>query len=479
MIKRFFLSLIVIIILLFAFVLTKTFIYSRQIPATSAAQVPALDNMAIVHLSNAIRIKTVSLAGDHPKDSSSFFAFRSFLDSAYPVIQQKLQKTVIDSFSYIYHWKGKNSQLAPYLFLAHTDVVPVEDSSAHLWHVEPFAGTIKDSAVWGRGATDDKCSVIALMEAVQVLLTQNYQPERDIYLCFGHDEELGGIYGAQKIVQWFKERNIKAALVLDEGGIITKENFKELNRPIALLGVTEKGYATFELSVEKAGGHSSMPEKETAIDILIAALNRLKQHPTKVRFAEPTNVMLDKIGPGLNFTTRMALANRWLFEPMLVSQFEKTKGTNASIHTTIVPTILSAGMKDNVIPSFAKATVNCRIMPGETSASVEAFIKTAINDDRIHLNRGQFASEPGKPTSLESEAYKKAIASAYKILDNIVPTPFLMIGATDSRFYEPVTDATIRFLPAIDPQGYHGVDERLPFADLQRMIFFYQLMMRN
>ncbi len=479
MIKKLFLSLVIILLLVFVFVLARTFIYSKQIPATSAGPMPALDSMAITHLSDAIRIKTVSLDDDHLKDSSSFFALRSFIDSTYPLVQQKLEKTIIDTFSYIYHWKGKNNQLAPYLFLAHTDVVPVEDSSRHLWHADPFGGTIKDSAVWGRGTTDDKGSVIALLEAVTSLLKQNHQPERDIYLCFGHDEELGGVHGAQKIVEWFKQRHIKAGLVLDEGGIITKENFKELNRPIALLGVTEKGYATFELSVEKAGGHSSMPEKETAIDIITAALSRLKHHPTKVRFSEPTNVMLNKIGPGLNFTTRLALANRWLFEPMLVSQFEKTKGTNASIHTTIVPTILSSGMKDNVIPSFAKATVNCRIMPGETSADVEAFIKNAINDERIHLKRGQFASEPGKQTSLESDAYKKATASVYKILDNVVPTPFLMIGATDSRFYEPVTDATIRFLPAIDPQGFHGIDERLLFADLQRMIFFYELMMKE
>jgi carboxypeptidase PM20D1 len=466
----------ILLLILIVVVLVRTFIFTKDIPHTKGEALMPLQNSAIEHLSSAIKITTISTEINKPIDTATFLAFRAFLDSTYPLIHQQLERTIIDSFSYVYYWKGSDDSMKPYLFLAHSDVVPVENSSLKLWHAEPFGGTIKDSAVWGRGSFDDKGSLIAIMETVENLLRQNYQPARDIYLCFGHDEELGGEKGAQSISKWLKEKNIHAALAMDEGGIITKENFPDLHRPIALIGVSEKGYASFELTVEQEGGHSSMPEKETAIDILSKAVVKIREEQMPVIIAEPTNVMLDRIGPGLGFTTRMALANRWLFNGLLVSQFEKSKGTNASIHTTIVPTILSAGIKDNIIPTVAKATVNSRIMPGETSADVMKFIKEKINDDRVKITKLEFGGDLGKMTTLESAEYKKAETIMYSLLDDVVPVPFLMIGATDSRYYDSVADATLKFLPVIDPKGFHGIDERLSFTDFNRMINFYTKM---
>ncbi|WP_153796559.1 M20/M25/M40 family metallo-hydrolase [Foetidibacter luteolus] len=460
-------------------ILINTARYSTQIPHTNADHLPVYDSIAVNNLSRAIQMKTISEDKGAVCDTASFVNFRNFLDSSYPLIHAQLEKTIINEFSYIYRWKGNDSSLKPYLFLAHSDVVPVEPSSQNLWHVPPFAGTIKDSAVWGRGAIDDKGSLIALMEACEALLKQGFKPRRDIYLCFGHDEELGGNNGAAQIVKWFESKNIYAALVADEGGIITKENFKDLNRPVALLGVAEKGHVSFELTVEKEGGHSSMPEKETAIDILSRALTHLREKPTPVNINAATNAMLNKIGPGLGFTTRMALANRWVFESMLIKTFESSKGKNASIHTTIVPTIIESGVKENVIPSVAKATVNCRIMPGESAAGVLAFIKDAINDDRIKIKQLPFFAEPGKTSPIDGVAYKKAEAAAYKLMDDIIPVPFLMIGATDGRYYDKISDAVIRFLPALDPQGFHGIDEKITFDDFRRMIYYYQLMIKE
>lgn len=477
--KKFFITLGIILLILTIFILTRTFIFTKPVPHTKAYKLPLLNEATANHLSKAIQIKTVSPENSGSIDVNEFSKFGRFLDSTYPFIRNSLQKTVINQFSFIYHWKGRNTSLKPYLFLAHLDVVPVEASSKKLWHVEPFAGTIKDNAVWGRGAIDDKGSLIAIMEATEHLLQQQYQPERDIYLCFGHDEELGGEKGAREIVKWFEEKNIRSALAMDEGGIITKDNFKELNRPIALLGVTEKGHVSYKLSVEIPGGHSSMPEKETAIDILSKALVKLREKQMPVHIALPTNIMLEKIGPGLGFATRMALANRWLFEKMLVSTFEKKNTTNASIHTTIVPTIISSGIKENVIPSVAEATINSRIMPGETSADVYNFIKEQINDSRVKITKLPFFSEPGKLTPMDGEAYKQEESVVYKLLDNVVVTPFLMIGATDGRHYDKISDAVIRFIPAIDPHGFHGIDERMTFEDFRRMIFFYELMMKG
>jgi carboxypeptidase PM20D1 len=363
--------------------------------------------------------------------------------------------------------------------MAHEDVVPIELSTEHKWQALPFSGKITDTAVWGRGAIDDKGNLVAIMEAVEKLLQQQYQPQRSFYLCFGHDEELSGKNGASQIANWLRQNKVHPGLVCDEGGIITEENFPDLGRPIALLGVAEKGYASYELSVEQEGGHSSMPGKETAIDILSKALVNIRKQQMPARFTDPANNMLQQIGPGLSFTTRMALANRWLFEPLLVSKFEQSNGTNASIHTTIVPTIINSGIKDNVVPTLATAIVNSRILPGETSEDVTVFLKKSINDNRVQIKKLAWISEPGKTTSMQSEGYKNVEAASYKLMDDIMPAPFLMIGATDSRYYRGFSDAVIDFSPILDPKGFHGIDERMSIKDFQRLVFYFELILRQ
>ena len=164
--------------------------------------------------------------------------------------------------------------------MAHQDVVPAENDSLAPWSVDPFAGIIKNDTVWGRGAVDDKASLIAILEAAEILLSKNFQPRRTIYFCFGHDEEVGGRNGARMIAEWFDQHHIHPELVLDEGmEVISKGNTPQLKQPLALIGVAEKGYASFQLIVEKPGGHSSAPEKETAISILSHALVKLQEQP--------------------------------------------------------------------------------------------------------------------------------------------------------------------------------------------------------
>ena len=478
MLKKIFKLVSLSILALIVVVMVQTYRFSKPIPFTKALNIPALNDSSVQHLSKAIQIKTISYSEASSTDSMAFTQFKKFLENAYPLIHQQLQRTIINQFSYIYEWSGKNSSLPPFILMAHSDVVPVEKASEKFWRIPPFSGTITDTAIFGRGAIDDKGSLIAILEATEQLLSQHFQPERTIYLCFGHTEEIGGKKGAQDIADYLFKKNIKAGLVLDEGGIVTKENFKELGRPIALIGVTEKGYATFELTVEKEGGHSSMPAKETAIDILSNALVNLRKKQMPVYITAPTNSMLEKIGPGLGFTTRMALANRWLFEPILIAQFEKANATNASIHTTIVPTIISGGIKDNVIPTEAKAIVNSRIIPGESTANVEAFMQNQIKDERVKIKL-IFASQTNHISSQDSNAYKIIESATYKVFDNVIPTPFLMIGATDSRYFEKVSENIIKFNPCIDPKGFHGIDERMMLDDFKRMIFFYQLVIQQ
>ncbi len=469
-----------VLLLLVIIILIRTIDYTRSIPHTKALLGDSLDNAAIKHLSEAVQIKTVSMEDNAPVDTAAFLQFKSFLEKSYPLIHSRLQRIVINQFSYIYIWKGKQSVLPPYMLIAHSDVVPVEPTSEKLWKVPSFSGVIKDSAIWGRGTNDDKGCLVAIMEMAEKLLSQGFQPQRSIYFCFGHTEETSGLRGASAIVSWLDSARIKPGLVIDEGGFITEDNFKDLGRPIALLGVSEKGYATFELTVEKEGGHSSIPGHETAIDILAKALVNIRETQMPFSITLPTELMLKKIGPGLGVTTRMALANQWLFKRMLVSQFEQSNGTNATIHTTIVPTMLIAGIKDNVIPTTAKTVINCRILPGETSDNVTSFIKNAVKDERIKITLLQSSlAEPSFITPVESEAYKTVEAVCYQVMDDIVPAPFLMVGGTDARFYRKISTGVINFSPMLDPQGFHGVDERLSFSNLKRLIQFYELLVQK
>ncbi|MBS1747449.1 MAG: M20/M25/M40 family metallo-hydrolase [Bacteroidetes bacterium] len=479
MLKKFLKLLLLFVVVLIIIVLVQTWRFTAPLKQTKSVAIPSLPDSAIQHLSAAIQIPTISVSDTLPADSVALRQFRAFIEKTYPLVHQKLQRIIIDSFSYIYYWPGKNTSLQPNVLMAHQDVVPVETATEKEWKAPPFSGQITDSAIWGRGAIDDKGNLISICEAAEKLLKQGYQPQRSFYLCFGHDEELGGSMGAAKIVVWMQHHNIHPALVCDEGGFITKENFKELGRPIALLGVAEKGYASFELTVDAEGGHSSMPAKETAIDILSKALVNIRSSQMPARFTEPTNEMLQKIGPAMPFVTRMALANRWLFNPMLISKFESSNGTNATIHSTIVPTIINAGMKDNVIPSHAEAVVNSRILPGETSSDVLDFLKKTINDDRVKIKNYGGVFEPGKSAAASSDGYKKVDSLTYTLMDNLVPVPFLMIGATDSRYFRNIADVVIDFTPMLDPKGFHGIDERMSISDYQRLVYYYEKMLQQ
>jgi carboxypeptidase PM20D1 len=363
--------------------------------------------------------------------------------------------------------------------MAHQDVVPIEEASAKMWTVDPFAGTSKNNFIWGRGATDDKINLISILEATERLLSENFQPERTIYFAFGHDEEVGG-KGAQAIAALLKSRDIKADLVLDEGGIITNDKVPGMNKPVALIGTSEKGYLSLQLSAEKNGGHSSMPEKETSIDILSRAIVKLREHPFEARFSPSTQGFIRYLGPEMPFTNKMAFANTWLFKPMVIGIYEKSAGGNAMIRTTAVPTIIDAGIKDNVIPTVATATVNFRLLPGDSSSLVMRKVRDIINDDRIRISvAGSFISEPSAVTTEDSYAYKKIEEIVKRSFKGVLTSPFLMIGGTDSRYFEEVSSGIIKFSPMIDPVGFHGIDERVSLESYQSSIWFFEQLIRE
>ncbi|MFZ4769954.1 MAG: M20/M25/M40 family metallo-hydrolase [Ferruginibacter sp.] len=477
MIKRVVYFLLLVFLVVAGIVLFNTFRFSKVLPVQESLVISGGSDSVAQHLSEAIQIKTISFGDTLAIDTTEFTKFRVFMEASFPVIHQKLTRQIFNQFSYVFTWKGKDSTLSPYVLMAHMDVVPVEAVAESKWTVPSFSGLIKNDTIWGRGAVDDKASVVAIMETVEQLLKENYTPERTIYLCFGHDEEIAGRRGAGTFSKWFKENNIKPALVLDEGGQIDLQHFKDLNRPVAVIATGEKGYVNIDLTVEIPGGHSSMPLKETAIDVLNKAIVKIRAQQMPAIITPPVQELLQRTGPGGKFKNRMALSNLWLFKRMVIGQMEQSKEMNASIHTTLVPTIVKAGIKDNVIPSVAKATFNSRILPGQTSDDVVNFVKNAINDNRVDVKKQTISlMEPSSTTASDHPAFKKIESITYKTVPNVLVSPYLLLGATDSRYFRSFSDAVLNFIPMQDPKGFHGIDERIGISDLKRMMFFYKLL---
>lgn len=480
MIKKFLLVVIAALGVVTAVLLFNTFRHSSVQVLTRDNPAPALSDSAVRHFQRAIGFKTISHGESSLFDSGQFLGFRKFLETTYPKMHQQLNREVVAGYSLLYKWEGTNQSLKPIVLMAHQDVVPIEESTKSMWTADPFAGTVKEQFIWGRGSTDDKINLIAICEAVETHLEDGHQPERTFYLVFGHDEEVGG-RGAMAIASLMKQRGIEAEMVLDEGGIITKEKVPGLKKPLALLGTAEKGYLSLELTVEIPGGHSSMPEKETAIDVLAKAIVQLRSHPFEVEFSEPLQDLFQHVGPEMPFLQRMVMANQWLFKPMIVSSYEKSGPGSAMMRTTMVPTILQAGIKDNVVPTQAKCTVNFRLLPGDLSDHVMARVKDIINDDRVKIERlekGAIA-EASAVAPVDGFGYKTVDVTIKQTYPNIVTAPFLMIGATDSRHFGEVSKNIIKFSPMIDPIGFHGIDERVSLESYQTAIWFYFHLFRS
>jgi len=479
MLKRIIVGFALLLLVLVAGIFVNT-LFTKAWPKHKATALEALPDSAISHMSEAISIATVSPEDTTHIDTLHFNRFRQFLEKSYPLIHQQLSRTIVNHYSYVFEWKGTDTSLLPLILMGHYDVVPVEPSAVKLWTVPPFSGTVKDSIIWGRGSVDDKAAVISILEATEALLRKGFVPKRTILLCFGHNEESTGT-GAIEIVKYLKSKHIRADMVLDEGGEVTTDKLKDVKRPVAMIGVSEKGYVTFELSVQKTGGHSSIPAKETSIDILAKALYTLRQKQSPANMQPPVREFLERVsGSSESFVNKLAMSNLWLFKGTVQKILSYTPEGDAMLRTTIVPTMLESGIRENVIPTNATAIVNCRVITGETYEQVQQFITKTIDDDRVKIRiKGDFATEPSKATDLNSAAFRMVQDAVYNTVDDIIPAPYIMLGATDSRSYREISDGVINFSPLTDSKGYHGIDERLPIRDYQRFIHFISLIIKE
>lgn len=451
----------------------------RFTPPAAVALPPApalsLPDSAVSHFRQALRFRTVSIDAGAAPDSSQFLGFQRFLQRAYPRVHAQLKREVINDYTLLYTWQGRDAQAAPAVLMAHYDVVPVEASTAAQWTHDPWAGQVQQGRVWGRGAVDNKANVTALLEAAEDLLGNNYQPARTLYFVFGHDEEVGGQRGAKAVAQLLQQRGVKPEFVLDEGGFVTTDRVPGLQgTPVALIGTAEKGYLSLELTADLAGGHSSIPEAITATDLVAQALVTLRGHNFPAQFTPSMQDFAAHIGPRLPFVQRLAFANAWLLRPLILKTYQKTASGAAAVRTTLVPTIMQAGVKDNVVPTRASATVNLRLLPGTSSAEAVAQVRALLPDARVRVTPVGTISEPSPAAPTAALGYQRIEQEIRRQVPGVIPTPFLFVALSDSRHFQPLTGRIYKFSPMTNPAGLHGLNESLSLASYQQCYGFYR-----
>lgn len=459
---------------------------SLQPAAEDPVHIDVDEDGIVARFSRALTYPTISHESAADADPAPFLEFHDFVQEAFPGVHATLARETVNELSLLYTWQGADPVLSPVVLMGHIDVVPVIPGTEDDWTHPPFDGVVADGSIWGRGALDDKSSVMAVLEAVEQLVGEGFQPRRTIYLAFGHDEEIGGPDGAGRIAELLAERGAEPyAFVLDEGGAITAGSMPGLEGPVAVIGIAEKGFVSFELLVEGEGGHSSAPPPHTNIGVLAAAITRLENDQFPSRLDGAAAKTLEYIGPEMGFLARMAFANLWLTRPALARLMATDQMSAAMVRTTTAATIIGGGIKANVLPITARAVVNHRILPGETAETVEARVLEVIDDDRVQVRAIGASANPSPVSDTDSPAFALLGKTLHQVSEDpgILIAPYLVTGGTDAKYYSGRSPAVFRFLPVAMPedgmQMFHGTNERINIDSLHQAVRYMVQLIRN
>ncbi len=436
---------------------------------------------AVASLQEAVRFKTLSYEDPAQWDAEPFRQYHLMLEAQFPLVHQQLKKEIISELSLLYTWQGSAPQEEALILLAHQDVVAAPDTED--WEHPPFDGVVADGFVWGRGTLDDKGSMIGILNAVETLLEQGFQPKRTIYLCFGHDEEIGGQNGAAKISETLQQRNVTAMMSLDEGMMVVDGDVLGMAEKLAFVSLTEKGYLSLELTAHGNPGHASTPPRETTLGILSRAVTRLESNPMPATMPEPVRLMFRYLGPEMPFPMNAIFANLWLTKPLIMKQLASGRNTDAAIRTTTAVTIMEGGTKDNVLPAAARAVVNFRPIPGETIEQVIDRVRTTINDDRIEVTPLRQPNISPPMARVDVPAFEGLHRTIRQIFPEALVAPAMMMGGSDNHHYAGVAKDRYGFMPVClsekDLERIHGPNERISLGAFERMIGFYMTFVEN
>lgn len=362
------------------------------------------------------------------------------------------------------------------LLLGHIDTVGVQKER---WSFDPFGGTINDGYLYGRGAIDDKGMVIANLAVLISLKRANVRLDRDVIFLAEADEEEGGDYGIDFAINkhWDK---IAAGFALNEGGRIRLKDGK-----VEYVGIQASEKIPINVQVVATGpsGHASMPRKENAVLHLAAAVAKIgayqsaaKPNTITRRYFEALSRVEDpetsKWMRALETPDRMEHAARVLSE--------RSPMWNSMLRNSIAPTMLSAGIRTNVVPSEARATLNVRLLPGESIDAIVADLTKVVDDPQIRFEVQPASRQPAPPSAIESSLYQSIERKSLEAFPGAVVLPFMSTGATDSSQLRRHNVQAYGLLPFPlkdeDDSRMHADNERIPLDSFRRGLdFLYQI----
>jgi len=346
----------------------------------------------------------------------------------------------------------------PILLLAHIDVV---EANPEDWSVPPFEFLERDGYYYGRGTTDDKDEA-AIYTAIMIRLKEEgYRPNRDIILALTADEEGGSHNGVQYLLEHHREL-VDAAFVLNEGGGGVMQDGEHLAN---MVQAAEKVYQSYRLEVTNAGGHSSLPRSDNAIYQLSRALLAIAAHRFPMELNEVTRAFLRQGGATLPAEQQRRLEGLLESPPSAESEayFAGIPAFNSRLRTTCVATELAAGHAENALPQRARATVNCRILPGVDPATVVAALTQVVDDPEVSITPVA-AAKPSPPSPLTEEIMEPIRDATEAVWPGVAVVPTMSTGATDGLYFRaagiPVYGVSGVFGDMDDVRA-HGRDERI------------------
>lgn len=459
-------------------ILIRAYLHKPIVDQTVKSYEPTVLNeiKSLTNLSKSITFKTISHPDYEKFDYSEFNSFLKWLENEYALIFQNLEKKYFGK-TLLLKWNGEDTSLNPILLTGHYDVVPIKANAKEIWREDPFSGKIDNTYVWGRGALDDKSGVIAILEAVNYLLENNFFPKRTVYLSFGHDEEIGGNMGAAKVTDYLIEEGVRLEWSLDEGSFLLEDIIPGVNKKIAIINVAEKGGLTIQLTAKSKGGHSSMPRSDSSIGHLAEALTKLEKNPLPGKLEGVSLELFDRVSRYMPFQNKILFANLWLFEPLINKILSQSPSMNAVLRSTTALTMLSASDRANVLASEANGVINFRLHPRDNPETIMNHVKKLVGNENIEIKKlgeGQLASEVSEWNSL---GYSIISNSVRRVYDDIIVAPGLMVGGSDSKHYAKASINSFRFNPfplsAGELSGLHGIDEKIRKEDFLQGIRAY------